>query len=79
VVEVVVEMHQWRRARACRGAPSCHIGRERCWWLDPSQKTREVKLNGTRVADGEPMNRKNIMSDMRSYENVVDIERSRKN
>jgi hypothetical protein len=48
-------------------------------WADPSQKTRGVKLNGTRVVDGEPTNRKKTMSDMWGYENVVEIERPREN
>jgi hypothetical protein len=38
------------------------------------RKTRGVKLNGTRVVDGEPTNRKKIMNDMRGYENIVEIE-----
>jgi hypothetical protein len=63
----------------CRGARCCHIGREGSWWLDPSQKTRRVKLNGTRIVDGEPTDRKEIVGDMRGYENVIEIEWSREN
>jgi hypothetical protein len=48
-------------------------------WLDPSQKTRGVKLNGTKVVGGEPTNRKKIVSYVRGYENVVEIERPREN
>jgi hypothetical protein len=43
------------------------------------RKTRGVKLYGTRVVGGEPTNREKIMSDMRSYENVVEIKRPREN
>jgi hypothetical protein len=49
------------------------------WWLDPSQKTRRVKLNGTRIVGGEPTDRKKIVGDMRGYENVIEIEWSREN
>jgi hypothetical protein len=38
---------------------------------------RKVKLNGTRIDGGEPTDRKEIMGDMRGYENVVKIEQSR--
>jgi hypothetical protein len=74
-----VETRQWWKARACREASSCHSGRGGSRWPDPSQKTRGVKLNGTRVVDGEPTNRKKTMSDMWGYENVVEIERPREN
>jgi hypothetical protein len=43
------------------------------------RKTRGVKLNGTGVVGGEPTNRKKIMSDVRGYENVIEVERSREN
>ena len=43
------------------------------------RKTRGVKLNGIRVIDGEPTNRKKIMSDVRGYENAIEIERPREN
>ena len=43
------------------------------------RKTRGVKLNGTRVVSGETTNRKEIMSDVGGYENVVEVERSREN
>jgi hypothetical protein len=41
------------------------------------RRTEGVKLNGTGVVDGEPTNIKKIMSDVRGYENVVEVERSR--
>jgi hypothetical protein len=63
----------------CRGPRAVTSGE----WSPGGQilhkKTRGVKLNGTRVVDGEPMNIKKIMSDMRGYENVVEIYRHRKN
>jgi hypothetical protein len=40
------------------------------------RKTRRVKLNGTRIIGGEPMDRKEIVGNVRGYENVVEIERS---
>jgi hypothetical protein len=43
------------------------------------RKTGGVKLNGTRIVGGEPTNRKEIMGDVWGYENVVEIERPRKN
>jgi hypothetical protein len=43
------------------------------------RKTRGVKLNGTRIVDGEPTNRKEIMGDVWGYENVVEIERPKEN
>jgi hypothetical protein len=43
------------------------------------RKTRGVKLNGTRIVDGEPTNKNEIMGDMWGYENVVEIERPREN
>jgi hypothetical protein len=49
------------------------------WWTDPSQKTSKVKLNGTRIVGGEPTDRKKIVSDVRGYENVIEVERSREN
>jgi hypothetical protein len=48
-------------------------------WPDPSQKNRWVKLNGTRIVGGEPTDRNEIVSDVRGYENVVEVERSRDN
>jgi hypothetical protein len=74
-----VETRQWWKARACREASSCQARGGGSRWADPSQKTRGVKLNGTRVVDGEPTNRKKTMSDMWGYENVVEIERPREN
>jgi hypothetical protein len=41
------------------------------------RKTGRVKLNGTRIVGGEPTDIKEIVSDVRSYENVVEVERSR--
>ena len=43
------------------------------------RKTRRVKFNGIRIVGGEPTDRKKIVSDVRGYENVVKVERSRKN
>ena len=43
------------------------------------RKTKRVKLNGTEIVGGEPMNRKEIVSDVRGDENVVEIERSEEN
>jgi hypothetical protein len=36
-------------------------------------------LNGTRIVGGEPTDRKEIVSDVRGYENVVEVERSEEN
>jgi hypothetical protein len=41
------------------------------------KKTRRVKLNGARIVGGEPIDRKEIVSNVRGYENVVEIERSK--
>jgi hypothetical protein len=41
------------------------------------RKTRAFKLNGTRIIDGEPTDRKEIVGDVWGYKNVVEIERSR--
>jgi hypothetical protein len=38
-----------------------------------TEKTRGIKLNGTRTVGGEPTNRKKIMDDVWGYENVVEI------
>jgi hypothetical protein len=43
------------------------------------RKTRGVKLNGTRIAHGEPTNKKEIMGDVWGYENIVEIEGPREN
>jgi hypothetical protein len=43
------------------------------------RETRGVKLDGTGVVSGETTNRKEIISDVGGYENVVEIERSREN
>jgi hypothetical protein len=43
------------------------------------RQTRGVKLNGTRIVGGEPTDRKEIVSDVRGYENIVEVERSREN
>jgi hypothetical protein len=43
------------------------------------RETRGVKLNGTRVVSGEMTNKKEIMSDVGGYKNVVEVERSREN
>jgi hypothetical protein len=63
----------------CRGASAVTSGE----WGPGGQilhrKTRRVKLNGTKNVGGEPTDRKKIMSDVRGNENVVEIERSRKN
>jgi hypothetical protein len=44
-----------------------------------TKKTKGVKLNGTRVIDDELMNKKKILSDMRGYKNVVEIEWPKEN
>jgi hypothetical protein len=41
------------------------------------RKTSRVKLNGTRIIVGEPTDRKDIVSDVRGYKNIVEVERSR--
>jgi hypothetical protein len=43
------------------------------------RETKRVKLNGTRIVGGEPMNVNKAVSNVRSYENVVEIERSGEN
>jgi hypothetical protein len=43
------------------------------------RKTRGVKLNGTGVVSGETTDIKEIVSDVGSYENIVEVERSREN
>jgi hypothetical protein len=43
------------------------------------RKTRGVKLNGTGVVSGESTNRKKIVSDVGSYENIVEVKRPREN
>jgi hypothetical protein len=37
------------------------------------RETKRVKLNGTRIVDGEPTNRKKVVSNVRNYENIVEI------
>jgi hypothetical protein len=43
------------------------------------RETKRVKLNGTRIVGGEPTDIKKVVSNVRSYENVVEIERSEEN
>jgi hypothetical protein len=43
------------------------------------RKTRGVKLNGTRVVSGESTDRKKIVSDVGSCENIVEVKRPREN
>jgi hypothetical protein len=43
------------------------------------RETKMVKFNVTRIAGSEPTNRKKIVSNVRSYENVVEIERPGEN
>ena len=43
------------------------------------RKTRGVKLNGTGVVSGESTNRKKIVGDVGSYENIVEVKRPREN
>jgi hypothetical protein len=43
------------------------------------RETKRVKLNGTRIVGGEPTNRKKVVSNVRSYENVGGIEWSEEN
>jgi hypothetical protein len=40
------------------------------------RKTGRVKLNGTRIVGGEPIDQKEIVSDVRGYENVTEVELS---
>jgi hypothetical protein len=44
-----------------------------------TEKPKGVKLNGTRIVDGEPMNRNEIMGDVWGYENIIEIKRPREN
>jgi hypothetical protein len=74
----------WRHAGGRR--PECVEGPDAVTsgeWGPGSQilhrKTGGVKLNGTRIVGGEPTDRKEIVSDVRGYENVVEVERSREN
>lgn len=39
------------------------------------RQTKWVKVNRARIIDGKPKNRKEVMNNLRSYKNVVDIER----
>jgi hypothetical protein len=41
------------------------------------RKTRRVKLNRTRIVGGEPTDKQEIVSNVRGYENVVEIEWSK--
>ena len=43
------------------------------------RKTRGVKLNGTGVVSSESTNRKKIVGDVGSYENIVEVKRPREN
>ena len=43
------------------------------------RKIGRVKLNGTRVVSGESMDRKKIVSDVGSYENIVEVKRPGEN
>jgi hypothetical protein len=43
------------------------------------RKTSGVKLNGTGVVSGESTDRKKIVSDVGSYENIVEVKRSKEN
>jgi hypothetical protein len=43
------------------------------------KKTSRVKLNGIRIVGVEPTDREEIVSDVRGYKNVVEVERSREN
>jgi hypothetical protein len=60
-------------AGVCRGPRAVTSGERSPSGQILHRKTSGVKLNGTRVVDGEPTNIKKIMSDMRGYENVVEI------
>jgi hypothetical protein len=64
---------------ACRGASSCHSGQGSPGGQILHRERRGIKLNGTGVVGGETTNRKEIMSDVGGYENVVEVERSREN
>jgi hypothetical protein len=43
------------------------------------RKTRGVKLNGTIVVSGESTDRKKIVSDVGSYENIIEVKWPREN
>jgi hypothetical protein len=43
------------------------------------RKTRGVKLNGTGVVSGESTDIKKIVSDVGSYENIVEVKQPREN
>jgi hypothetical protein len=61
-----------RAITAGEGSPGGQI-------LHTHSETRGVKLDGTRVVSGETTNKKEIMSDVGGYENVVEVERFREN
>jgi hypothetical protein len=63
----------------CRVASSYHSGRGGSWWPRSFIEKPSVKLNGTRIVSGEPTNIKKVVSNVRSYENVVEIEQSGEN
>jgi hypothetical protein len=74
-----VETCRWRKAGSCRGVPSCHNGREGSWWLDPSQKNKRGQTQWNKELSVNQRMKKKIVSDMRGYKNVVEIERPREN
>jgi hypothetical protein len=43
------------------------------------RKTRGVKLNGTGVVSGESTDKKKIVSDVGSYENIIEVKWPREN
>jgi hypothetical protein len=75
---------RWRRAD---GGRSLHVEGPRAITAGEGgpggqilhRKNRGVKLNGTRVVDGEPTNIKKIVGDVRGYENFVEMKRPKEN
>jgi hypothetical protein len=74
-----VETRRRWRAGACRAVPSCYSGREESWWPDPSQKNQRGQTQWNKVVSAEPTDRKKIMSDVGSHENIVEVKRPKEN
>jgi hypothetical protein len=74
-----VETRRWRKAGACRGASAVTSGERGPSRQILHRKIKKVKLNGTRIVGGEPTDRKEIMGDVRVYENIIEIERPKEN
>jgi hypothetical protein len=78
VVDVVVEARRWM-AIACRVSRAVTSGEKGPSSQILHKQTKRVKRNRKRVVGGEPMNRKKVLNDVRGNENVVEVERFRKN